>query len=125
MAAPFLLIGQIEEQLRWLVKNRINLDEALSASASPHLPREATTASLTMGDLHRVLSNPANWARVGIGFERSTFCRELDLVRESRNAVMHFRDLPEGATQRVQRFASVVQTAYLHTLKRPSGAPAD
>jgi hypothetical protein len=66
-----------------------------------------------MGDLHRVLDNDANWVKVGIKFDRGEFCKELNAVREIRNAVMHFGDLPEGGLERLKRFANVVQIAYL------------
>lgn len=115
MAAPFLLIGQIEEQLRWLVqKNLPDLAAALAmVGASFEGGPSQSVSDLTMGELHRILDNDQNWTKVGIKFDRAEFCKELNAVREVRNAVMHFRDLPDGGAERLKRFASVVQTAYL------------
>jgi len=63
------------------------------------------------------LEQPSNWKKVGIAYDRATFCSELNAVREIRNAVMHFRDLPDDALDRLKRFASLVQTAYLALAK--------
>lgn len=114
LAAPFLLIGQIEDQLRYLLhKNHPNLTDALTSVAGSTDGPPAVVSDLTMGELHRVLSNEDHWKHTGIKFDRAEFCNELDAVREVRNAVMHFRDPPEGSVERLKRFASVVQKAYL------------
>ena len=119
MAAPFFLVGQIEEQLRWLVKDRLDLSSAMAAvTTSMERVEPRSVSDLTMGDLHLLLSNDENWKKVGIKFDRVAFCRELDAVRDIRNAVMHFRDLPDGATERVKQFAGIVQTAYLAAAKQ-------
>ena len=121
LAGPFLLIGQIEEQLRWLVKrwlerDKVDLAAALKLEAhdgkGPAAPKQIT--DLTMGELHWILSAEDNWLAIGIKYERVTFCKEFDAVREIRNAVMHFKDGPGPAEhKRVQDFAAVVQRAYL------------
>jgi len=119
MAAPFLLIGQIEDQLRWLVqKNLTDLAAALAVVKTTFEAGPPLSASdMTMGELHRILDNDENWAKVGIKFDRAEFCKELNAVREIRNAVMHFRDLPDGGADRLKRFANVVQVAYLALAK--------
>jgi hypothetical protein len=112
MAAPFFLIGQIEEQLRWLVSEKLDVSVIVPSTTTASLQLDSVS-DLTMGDLHRLLSDEANWAKVGIKFDRAAFCAELDEVRSIRNAVMHFRELPDGATTRVEKFADAVQIAYL------------
>lgn len=115
MAAPFLLIGQIEAQLGWLVQtNILDLAGALTVvKMAPDSLAASSVSDLTMGELHRVLDHDGNWSRVGIKFDRGEFCKELNAVRELRNAVMHFRDLPDGGLERLKLFANVVQKAYL------------
>ncbi len=117
MAAPFFLIGEIEEQLRWLVREKLDLASAMTAASMATDEAPNSILDFTMGDLYRILSKDENWNKVGIKFDRAAFCRELDAVREIRNAVMHFRDLPEGSTERVKQFAGIVQTAYLSIAK--------
>jgi hypothetical protein len=119
MAAPFLLIGQIEEELRWLVQKNLPDIGAVLAAVTTLVEGAApsSVAELTMGELHRILDNDENWSKVGIKFDRAEFCKELNAVRDIRNAVMHFRDLPDGAADRLKRFSAVVQTAYLALAK--------
>lgn len=114
MAALFLLIGEIEEQLRWLVQKSLDLSSALAAVGNPvEASNPPSGSDLTMGELHRILEHPTHWEEVGIRFDRATFCIELNAVREIRNAVMHFRDYQKDELVRLERFAVVVKTAYL------------
>lgn len=114
MAAPFFLIGQIEDQLRWLVQKSFpDLTGPLAVvGVTLEDGRAPSVSELAMGEVHRILDNDQNWSQFGIKFDRAEFCKELDAIREIRNAVMHFRDLPIGAADRLRRFASVVQTTY-------------
>jgi CBS domain-containing protein len=114
-AEPFLLIGQMEEQLRWLVRTRLpDLSAALAVvDASPGSDLTPSVSDLTMGQLHRVLDHDGNWAKVGIRFDRGVFCRELDAVRELRNAIMHFRDPPDkNDLERIKGMANLIKAAY-------------
>jgi hypothetical protein len=43
---------------------------------------------LTMGELERIIEQPANWNAVNIRYDRATFCKELAAVRELRNEVI-------------------------------------
>ena len=132
MAGPFLLVGQIEEQLRWLVKTKVDISSALAA-ASATVSFDGATApdakapdveDLTMGELQRILEHADNWAKVGIKYDRATFCKELGAVRELRNAVMHFRDFPDPAQfKQMKDFAAVVQRAYRAVMTKKSTPP--
>lgn len=112
MTGPFLLIGFIEERLRWLIR-RAHLPPA-TATYPDSDPADFPShlSDLTMGDLQRILENPEHWARVGIQYDRKTFCGEMNSVREIRNAVMHFRDTPVDGLDQLRRFATLVQRAY-------------
>jgi hypothetical protein len=73
---------------------------------------------LTMGELERIIEQPANWNAVNIRYDRATFCKELAAVRELRNEVMHFGDTPDAKEfKRLKDFAAVVQRAYLSVSK--------
>jgi hypothetical protein len=43
---------------------------------------------LTMGELERIIEQPANWNAVNIRYDRATFCKELAAVRELRNELI-------------------------------------
>ncbi len=113
-AAPFLLIGEIEDQLRWLVQKRLDVPTALawlhgSAPGEPKLKVE----DLTMGELQWILQNPEYWQRIGIKYDQGRFCKDLDAIREIRNAIMHFRDEGLSRLDDLKNFAAAVQQAYL------------
>jgi len=97
LAEPFLLLGDIENQIRRLIE-RANFDiEALRAVRDPgDSPREVkNVADLTFGDYRRLMENPEHWDRMGLNsLDRATFVNELDEVRIIRNEVMHFD--PDG-----------------------------
>ena len=114
LAGPFLLIGQIEDQLRWLVSRRLDVRVALERSGSVFPERSPNAEDLTMGNLQRILEHSDNWDMVGIAYDRESFCAELNVVRGIRNAVMHFREPPVGDPfERLKKFASVVQRTYV------------
>ena len=113
-AAPVLLIGQIEEQLRWLLENRLDLAEALiRVGGNPSAVDKLSAEDLTMGELQRLLDNDQNWVEVGIRFDREEFCKEFNAIREIRNKVMHFKELPDESLDRLKRFATAVQSVYV------------
>ncbi len=119
MVTPFLLIGEIEEQLRWLVREKLDL-QSVMASLSSAIESESPNflSDLTMWELHRLIDNDENWVKIGIKFDRAAFCRELDAIREIRNAVMHFRELPKDGAKRVKQLAEVVRIAYISKAKK-------
>lgn len=84
MTGPFLQIGEIENLLRWLIKP-LDLRKALD------LPDAPDVDDLTLGDIQRVLTDSACWAQLGLKYDQKAFCEGLNRVRETRNAVMHFR----------------------------------
>ena len=92
LAQPFLVIGEIELHLRNLV-SKFTLEEMAEASDDPKRPIESSS-DLNFGAYVRLLANPDRWERLGLRVDRSTFIRELEHVRETRNEVMHFT--PDG-----------------------------
>lgn len=91
LAEPFLLIGEIENHIRSLIDGRFTQPQ-LAAVRNENDPdrRIESVADLTMGEHIRLMENPDNWARLGLRADRAVFIRELDIVRQLRNDVMHF-----------------------------------
>jgi CBS domain-containing protein len=124
VATPFLMIGQIEEKLRWIVRTRLDpadLDGLIGEPRDGVDEASLDPAALTMGELQRILERPRNWERLGIRYDQKLFCQRLNAVREIRNSVMHFRDLPDGSDAALKAFARLVQTTYYH-LRRSTSA---
>lgn len=110
---PFKRLGEIEERLRTLVKERIGPnkvaafleDHGLSSSGSTEEIEE-----LTMGELQRVLENPSHWEELGLAFHRNTFIEALGEARGYRNRLMHFRDpLTEDEMSRLTNICDMVR----------------
>ncbi|MFZ3211098.1 MAG: CBS domain-containing protein [Terriglobales bacterium] len=95
LAEPFLVLSEIENQIRVLIDGKFTNSE-LSSVRDPQDPtREIrSVADLTLGECVRLLESPQNWAKLSVGIDRGTFIIDLDRVRRIRNDVMHFD--PEG-----------------------------
>ena len=93
LAEPFLLVGEIERLLRWLILSR-NVDLSLvpGSPAGSAAKEQRTANDLTLGELQRLVQQRAAWEKLNLGYDQKTVCAELDKVRLLRNAVMHFRE---------------------------------
>ncbi|AXK38138.1 CBS domain-containing protein [Crenobacter cavernae] len=91
LAEPFLLIGEIENHIRALIDGRFTQRE-LEAVRNENDPERAieSVADLTLGEHVRLIQNHDNWARLGLRADRGVFVKELDVIRQLRNDVMHF-----------------------------------
>jgi len=95
LAEPFLLLGEIENQIRaWI--GPIFKKEDLQAAKDPNdEDRQVEEVSdLTLGELLRLLQNQDSWSKLGTELDRRVFVRHLDDIRRIRNDVMHFD--PDG-----------------------------
>ncbi len=113
LAGPFLIIEDIEKQVRNLISSAFTL-EAIQAAKPPEQDpnrRIKSAADLTFGEMQRFLDRPQHWQKLGTPLDRSTFVRMLDDVREIRNDVMHFNPdgLEEAARQKLRRAASFLE----------------
>ena len=121
MAGPFLIIGEIEEHLRWFLERCT----ALAQVIADRLPQEPVgglsgASELTMGDVQWILQNPQHWASVGLKHDRGRFCIELDHVRQLRNTVMHFRDpVSSKDLDRLRSFADLLRAECAAAAKTP------
>lgn len=120
LSEQFILLGEIEDCIRALLERGQFTSEELSAYRSPDDEREVHRMDdLTFGAYLRIIENPDNWERLGLGVDRSTFVKELDEVRIIRNAVMHFD--PDGLTpDQFERLDNV--WAFLRRLRRTSAS---
>lgn len=112
LAEPFLLLGEIENHIRRLIDGKFTSTELIAVKDPSDEGREVSSvADLSFGEHVRLLENPDNWLRVGIGVDRATFIKELDKIRLIRNDVMHFD--PDGIAdddlQTLRGFVSFLQ----------------
>lgn len=124
MAGPFLVIGEIEEHLRWLLeRGAVDLTAIPIAQPPAKGKPPAKVSDLTMGEIERIFQNPDHWAKVGLKFDRATFCGELGDIRNFRNALMHFREPIAGDDlNRIRNFADMLRTACAAIARKPPAA---
>ena len=91
---PFVMLEQIENQLRHLLDEKILLEDLKNVCQEEG--REVNAIDdLTFGEYQRLFENPKYWERIGLkSVDRALFVQVFDDVRNIRNDVMHFD--PEG-----------------------------
>ena len=91
LAEPFLLLGDIENHVRYLIDKTFTLADLQRSKDPEDTNRDIQgVCDLTFGEYVRLLQNEENWAKLKIKIDRKTFTAWLDKVRETRNDVMHF-----------------------------------
>ncbi|GAA3726875.1 hypothetical protein GCM10022225_05090 [Plantactinospora mayteni] len=108
-AAPFLLIGEIDQELRRLIQNTFDLETAQQACAGKNLK---SFDHMTMGQYQSVISDPECWQILGWPLDRIVFIKRLDQIRHIRNKVMHFNPDPVKPTDvhRLRYFLDLIRT---------------
>lgn len=96
LAEPFLLLGEIENNLRQLVARAKYPQSVLAAAKDPKDTERkiAGVSDLTFGEYIRLLQEPENWRSIGFNLARKTFLGDMDDIRRIRNDVMHFHPDP-------------------------------
>ena len=110
MIEPFLLIGEVESRLRWLLQQRkVDFNAVLEKSPAMTTGKEKKIDQLGLGDIQRVIQNRTTWKALGVPYHRKTVNATLNDVRNVRNDVMHFRE-PAGreATDLLRNFRSLL-----------------
>ena len=78
LAEPFLLIGEIENQIRRLMDGRFTKDELAHARDPADSVRTVeNVADLTLGECLRFLQEPARWEKLGVTIDRAIFVKDL------------------------------------------------
>lgn len=113
ISKPFLLLAEIENQLRSLIGRKLNKADIKKANADEFLaPDFGGVHALTFANCVAALSHPENWDKLNFGMDRKLFCAELAEINKIRNAVMHFNPDPpnEDAMQRLHDVSNLLGT---------------
>ena len=104
---PFLLLSEIENQLRHIIGEHFDATELAAARNPQDKTRDVdSVADLTFGECVRLIEKPDHWARLGLSLDRKTFQAQLSEVCDIRNDVMHFD--PDGPSDdELQRLKDV------------------
>lgn len=113
LSEPFLLIGQIENQIRGLLHGNFEIEvlkEACNGADESRKEGIQSVADLTFGEYLRLIQKSEHWEKLGLSIDRVVFCSEMDQVREIRNDVMHFD--PDGIDEeqfdQLRRFSNLL-----------------
>lgn len=92
LAEPFLLIGEIENNLRQLIRLANFTTELIIGAKNPadKNRKVESVSDLTFGEYVQLLDDSENWKKVHLGLSRSEFMKEIKAVNKIRNEVMHF-----------------------------------
>lgn len=108
---PFVLLSEMEGHLRNLLRDII-LEEDLRELCTREPGREITSIDeMTFGDYVTVFGNDKQWKKLKISADRKTFIEELEVIRQLRNDVMHFRasSLDEGRKDLLKKFVEYMR----------------
>ncbi len=87
----FLLVGNIEREMRRLIGDRFTSD-VLRSFVPPDSGRVVSSVDdLSFGEYLRLLQVPDYWSQLGLKVDAAVVLKRLEEVRAIRNAVMHFR----------------------------------
>ena len=113
LGEPFLLLGEIEHQIRALIDG-VYTSQELRAVGDPSDSMRviSSVADLTFGEYVRLLEKPSNWGKLNLSFERAVFIARLDRVRLIRNDVVHFDPDPldHKDLEELRLFSKFLQT---------------
>jgi hypothetical protein len=111
LAEPFLLLGEIEHQIRGLIENRFTAVELAEVKDPSDTERVVKSVSdLSLGECVRLLENNQRWEKLGLNIDRIEFIKQAHAIRAIRNDVMHFDPDPIGDDEllALRRFARFV-----------------
>ncbi|CAA2140045.1 CBS domain-containing protein [Methylobacterium bullatum] len=95
ISTPFLLIAEIEKNIRIIIDKKLNIIDIKGACAAEHLPENFNKAAdLTFGNYVRIFENSSCFSKMGLGLDKKTFADDLTEVNAVRNDVMHFSPDP-------------------------------
>lgn len=108
---PFLLLEQIENHIRKILDGKIPVEE-LKRFQCDDSPRVIETIDdLNFGEY--LLLMESHWDSLNLKAHKKTLIKELDVIREIRNDVMHFS--PDGIDEN-QRRKLALMASYLPTI---------
>ncbi|TDO31813.1 hypothetical protein C8E87_7246 [Paractinoplanes brasiliensis] len=109
MATPFFLIGELDQELRRLIRNRFEIEDLQRVCVSGE--NLTSYDDMTMGDYLSVIRNPDCWAKIGWTLDRKVVGTHLDELRKIRNKVTHFNPDPISSADvdRLRNFLTVIR----------------
>lgn len=91
LTEKFLLIEQIERQVRLLLDNQYTLAEINALIRTEDSQLEVRSIDdLTFGQYVKIIESPDNWKKLNLSFDKDILHTLLDDVRGIRNDIMHF-----------------------------------
>jgi hypothetical protein len=90
--APFIHLEEIENMLRMLLDGKFEmrfLAQCANYEKDDRMPR--SLSDLNFSDYTYILGNDEVWEKLNVPFHQSTFINDLNIVRQIRNNVVHFR----------------------------------
>lgn len=112
LAAPFLLLQEIEYRLRLLIDDAFSKEEMAEARDPRDDKRRIDEAAdLTFGEYIGLLEAPDNWSRLGLTLDRRVFIEVLREVRKVRNEIMHFSpdDLSSENLDKIEKLRKLLE----------------
>lgn len=105
-ATPFFLIGEVDQELRQIVRNMF--DEGVLPNGSITSP---SADNMTMFQYQRVLSDTECWAHLDWPVDQDLFLSRLDEIRKVRNSVAHYqRDPVKGSdVEKLRHFLKLIR----------------
>jgi predicted transcriptional regulator len=113
LGEPFLLLGEIENYIGRMIKDKFMIDDLREACDPSDATRDIKSpADLTLGEYLRLVEYPARWMKLGITIDRETFVKKLEEIRRIRNDVMHFDPdgIPEEDIGKLRDFVRLLQS---------------
>lgn len=108
-ARPFLLIGDLDRQLRRVISEGLDLQEVIKLCDPGKLRNITSFSQMSYGDYQRVLSNQHQWDKLGWPLDRKSFVARLDELREVRNELMHFNDKDKVGDDAIPKLRNMIE----------------
>lgn len=112
LAAPFLLLQEIEYRLRLLIDDAFSKEELAEARDPRDDNRKIEEAAdLTFGEYIRLVESDENWTRLSLSLDRRVFVKLLRDVRDVRNEIMHFSpdDLSSENLNKIEKLRKLLE----------------
>ena len=112
LSTPFLLIGELDQELRQLIASRFGIDEVRAVCDPDGTRGVESYDDLSIGGYEQMLKNKDSWAKLGWRLDRVMFTDRLAELRNIRNDIMHFNPdpIPPDAVQMLRHFLTSLRT---------------
>lgn len=113
-ARPFLLIGDLDRQLRRVISEGLDVAEVIALCDPDGLRKLTAFDQLSYGDYQQALSNQKQWDRLNWPLGRKSFTARLDELREIRNELMHFNDKGKAGDSAIPMLRNMIELLREH-----------